>query len=128
VQFRVPPRFGGGGNGQPFLEVPVLHDTGSSMQTLFDSDLQIWGFDFAAYLLHGGPCTLGQFHTANGSVNRSCIRLEMRVTDGQSNYLCLWTEIDVCIHPTPQVDPVTRLSGNEMRQHLFFAIGRGNTP
>jgi len=125
-EFRVLPQFCIGANSNlTIFQVPVMYDTGSSMQTFFMSDLQLWGFDLIDYVYRLGPWRIEMFDTANGLLLCHCIKLEMRVVDCQSNFLLSWMEVEVCLHNPLQPGSGCRLSGNEIRQSLFTASGRG---
>jgi len=110
-----------------YLQAPVLHDTGSDMQSLYWIDLQALNFDAVTYTVCGGMILPVEVLTANGTTRKYSIQLQMKVVDVESKSLTDWFWITALIQDLYPGCPMLRLSGSEMRQHLFFATERGKT-
>jgi hypothetical protein len=115
-----------GGDDDHYIRVPVLNDTGSSNQTLYSSDLERLNFDVHTFKQRGGEYGNVTSSTSNGIVTRQFIKIQMRVVDTQGLALTEWFLTKVALraeHPGRKL----RLSGREVRQHLFFATPAGNS-
>jgi hypothetical protein len=109
------------------LQVPILNDTGSDIQSLYWLDLDALNFNNATYFHNGGEADTVRVHTAMGIIAKSWIQLQMKVVDIEGKSVTNWFWIKVLIQEIYPDCPMQRLSGYEMREHLFFATGRGNT-
>ena len=68
-----------------------------------------------------------QVNTAAGVVVRSRIILEVQLVTASGEELTPWLIEECTVCPVQQGIPTFRLSGNKMRQHLYFATAPGNT-
>ncbi|OJD22448.1 hypothetical protein ACJ73_06202 [Blastomyces percursus] len=85
------------------IDVTMLNDTGSSILTVFDTDI-------AALIIP--PTYIGKSF------------VEIQLLDPQGSAVSDWILEEGII--TPSVSGVTRLSGDGIRQSLYFAIAPGN--
>lgn len=120
ARFRLPAVFGGNQNNT--LNVSIINDTGSELQTIFPTDLAALHYNPGTYL-----GTIGNWpvDTANGTVVRTWIQIEMRIIKADGTAITPWfPEIGVItpLHGGTQY----RLSGKAMRAHLYFATAPGN--
>lgn len=104
---------------RPFL---VSNDTGSTLLTVFLSDLVALNFDST---LHNDA--LEGYHaiaTASGQTFEPLMTVEMQIVSPTFEGLTPWfEEIAVIKEDTPGI---TRLSGANMRRYLYFATRPGN--
>ena len=72
------------------------------------------------------PFSVGQapINTANGIVLRDKMKMEMKIVSVAGQELTPWFIEDAIVQPV--VSGSLRLSGNAMRQYLFFATPKGN--
>ncbi|KAJ5590858.1 hypothetical protein N7450_004830 [Penicillium hetheringtonii] len=110
--------------GDPNLTRPFLvsNDTGSTLLTVFLSDLVALNFDST---LHNDA--LEGYHaiaTASGQTFEPLMTVEMQIVSPTFEGLTPWfEEIAVIKEDTPGI---TRLSGANMRRYLYFATRPGN--
>ncbi|ODQ70281.1 hypothetical protein LIPSTDRAFT_74529 [Lipomyces starkeyi NRRL Y-11557] len=86
---------------------------------------QIWYFWVQPSFVHRtvGPTFLS---TASGGIYRQQIILEMQITEADGTAISSWfEEVAVITVPEPGA-PQCRLSGNAMRNFLYFATAPGN--
>ncbi|KAK9318986.1 hypothetical protein V1517DRAFT_79840 [Lipomyces orientalis] len=122
AKFRLPAIYG----GQPnvVLDVSIANDTGSNTQTIFTTDLAFLGYNPHTYTGRLGPTFLS---TASGGIYRQQIVLEMQIIEADGTAISSWfEEVAVITVPEPGV-PLCRLSGNAMRNFLYFATAPGNS-
>jgi hypothetical protein len=124
ARFRIPLLFGG--DDSTHLLLPVMNDTGSSIQGLFAADVASLNIDCLDYATNGGLLDSRFISTAGGEVERIVIQLEMQVVDLQGRSLTDWFITEILIQNPYPDGPQYRLSGSEVRAHLFFATPRGN--
>lgn len=98
----------------------MLNDTGSSVQTFYDTDLVALGIP-ANYVGYG---PLIQVTTANGVVWRRQISFQIQLLTPQGDLASNWILERGAI--TPAVPGAVRLSGDGIRQELYFATAPGN--
>ncbi|CAG8931552.1 unnamed protein product [Penicillium salamii] len=152
-QIRIPDRFGG--DPGKVHKIWMCNDTGSSTLSIFNSDLTALGFDPKWCYANSGHRTKivvlvsAQSHsrdvsieiccscsslsghsssqylsTANGPIWLAHFTIEMQIINAASVALTPWFEqLAVVKHWGP--DKI-RLSGDKMREHLFFATAPGN--
>ncbi|EGE07551.1 hypothetical protein TEQG_06465 [Trichophyton equinum CBS 127.97] len=94
----------------------MLNDTGSDLLIVFDTDLIILGIP-PTYMGFGPPIGIV---TAGGSV-----RVEIQLLNFQSEPIPGWTFEEAVV--VLSSEGAVRLSGNGMRQCLYFATAPGNT-
>src|SRR5438046_1511236 len=115
ASIKLPSRWGG--NDNVILLVGILNDTGSTLQTVFDNDLVLLRYNPQTY-----QGNMGQLYvqTANGVAGRQWVLVEMqlRKPDGTPAASDWFVESSVI---TPFGPTQTRLSGSELRSHLYFA-------
>jgi len=111
------------GFGDPSLvtNVTIANDTGSNLQTIFDTDLANLNCNINAY-----PVGLNPVFTAGGIVQRRMILIQMQILQANGDEVSPWFEEKAVITPVLPGATQCRLSGNEMRNHLFFATALGN--
>ena len=110
-----------GGDDNVILPVGILNDTGSTIQTLFDTDLLALGYNPQTYQGNTGQVYI---QTANGSVARQSILFEMKLRKPDGTPASGWFVEEGVITPSGQIN--TRLSGSRIRRHLYFATAPGN--
>ena len=98
-----------------------MNDTGSNVQTIFITDLTALRYDQHTYQGRLGTYPVG---TANGVILRERIVIEMQITRANGTAITPWFRENAVI--TLQLGIQDRLSGNAMRNHLFFATAPGN--
>lgn len=98
--------------------VPIMNDTGSNMQIILPGDL---------VALQHNPATspLGVTHiqTAGGMVARPVVDVEVQIMGANGFAMTDWLQERAVVG----VPGDFRLSGNVMRNHLYFATAPGNT-
>lgn len=102
----------------------VSNDTGSSIQTVFTSDLAALNFDENTY--HG---TVGfeSITTAAGPVTRLSILIELMILDSDGYRMTDWfEERATVVDDTNRSLGLERLSGKQIRRELYFATDRQN--
>jgi len=102
-----------------------MNDTGSDLLGLFPSDLQqisISEQNYASYM------TLIDVQTVGGSVQRTRVYIDMQILKEDGTIISEWMMESAIIIPPPvqHGDLQVRLSGNVMRDHLYFATAPGN--
>ncbi len=107
-----------GGNGT-VINVTILNDTGSTIQTVFRNDLIAMGAHLVQYHGYGHIVQIG---TANGNVNGRSIWVETRIMNG-TGASDWFFELGVIM---PQGQISTRLTGSQIRNHFYFATAPGN--
>jgi hypothetical protein len=100
-----------------------MNDTGSSVQTIFPTDLTALLHNQLTYQGYRGTLVV---ETANGLVRRRKIVIEMQITKADGTAITPWFTETAIITP-PQAGIQYRLSGKAMRNHLYFATPPGNT-
>ncbi|KAK9431774.1 hypothetical protein V1505DRAFT_367059 [Lipomyces doorenjongii] len=120
ANFRLVPEWG----GDPNLSIPVViaNDTGSDIQTTFDTDLILLNYDQSTY---GGRLPAIALQTANGLVIRQRIQIQVQIIDSTGREMTRWFLESAVI--VPHAGGTERLSGAAMRNHLYFATAPGNT-
>jgi hypothetical protein len=99
-----------------------MNDTGSSIQTLFSTDLAALGYNELTYRGHRG---IADIETANGTIRRRRIVTEMQIMKADGTTITPWfREFAVVLPPQPGIQ--CRLSGKAMRNHLYFATAPRN--
>ena len=99
-----------------------MNDTGSNVQTIFPTDLAALGYDQLTYQGLLGPLCI---ETANGVVFQEVIVIEMQIVKADGTAITPWFSENAVITPL-QAGIQDRLSGNAMRNHLYFATTPGN--
>ena len=69
----------------------ILNDTGSSVQTVFDTDLASLGYNSQTYQGHTGQADI---ETANGTVMRQLILIEVQLIKHDGTPASGWFEVD----------------------------------
>ncbi|OQE94175.1 hypothetical protein PENNAL_c0004G06162 [Penicillium nalgiovense] len=111
-----------GGEGEPTRQLLVCNNTGSSVLTLFYSDLVALEFDVSLH--YGALRSAGSILTANGHVILPTIAVDIQILTSTFVPLTPWLrETAVVKADTPGE---FRLSGAAMRNHLLFATPPGN--
>jgi len=109
----------------PELNTSICNDTGSEFQSLHLGDLQAIGLD-PANPQFGGHVGVVRLNLAQGQIAWApMVFIDMKILGPQGAQLTQLTEW----FPAYAVLDVTggaRLSGNEMRHHLYFATAKGN--
>ncbi|PLN83983.1 hypothetical protein BDW42DRAFT_191967 [Aspergillus taichungensis] len=110
-----------GGSSHLYVSVRIANDTGSNVQSIFDTDLTRLQYDPHTYLGTHGQVPLT---TASGIIFREQIVIELQIVDSQGEEISPWfAEVAVII---PEELGVVRLSGGAMRNQLYFATAPGN--
>ena len=99
-----------------------MNDTGSNIQTIFSTDLTALRYDQATYLGNLGALSIT---TAGGVIFRDRIMIEMQITKADGTAITPWFRETAVVTPL-QAGIQHRLSGNAMRDHLYFATAPGN--
>ncbi|OJD26154.1 hypothetical protein ACJ73_02464 [Blastomyces percursus] len=102
------------------IDVMMLNDTGSNTMTVFDTDLTA----LAIPPTYRGLGPEVPITTAGGTVTRKQIIIEVQLVDFQGNPVSEWIREGGIVAPA---DPgASRLSGDGIRQSLYFATAPGN--
>ncbi|KAJ8099028.1 hypothetical protein POJ06DRAFT_302012 [Lipomyces tetrasporus] len=102
----------------------IMNDTGSDVQTIFTTDLAFLGYNPYSY---AGRLGGAFFSTASGGIFRERIVLEMQIIKADGTAVSPWFE-EIAVITTAQPGfPQPRLSGNAMRNYLYFATAPGNS-
>ncbi|KAK9334887.1 hypothetical protein V1521DRAFT_133287 [Lipomyces starkeyi] len=122
AKFRLPATYG----GQPdiILDVSIMNDTGSDVQTIFTTDLAFLGYNPYSY---AGRLGGAFFSTASGGIYHERIVLEMQIAKVDGTAVSPWFEEIAVITAAQPGFPQPRLSGNAMRTYLYFATAPGNS-
>ncbi|KAJ5709836.1 hypothetical protein N7493_009428 [Penicillium malachiteum] len=104
-----------------FISGRIANDTGSSIQTIFFSDLTRLQYNPQTYLGNIGQVPV---NTASGVVVRERIMIEIQILDYHWNPITPWF-IEYAVI-TPDTQGSVRLSGTGIRNHLYFATAPGN--
>jgi hypothetical protein len=110
-----------GGDDNAVIRMRLLNDTGSSLQTIFDTDLASIYYNPQTY-----QGNLGQLNvtTANGTVARQGIVVEMQLRKPNWEPASDWfVENGVIVPFAPNI---TRLSGSGLQSSLYFVTTPGN--
>src|SRR5271163_1385 len=99
-----------------------MNDTGSNIQTIFPTDLAALRYDPSTYL---GDLGMFAITTANGDAFRNRIMIEMQIIKADGTAITPWFW-EVAVDTPLQSGMQWRLSGNAMRNHLYFATAPGN--
>ena len=99
-----------------------MNDTGCNIQTLLPTDRAALGYNQLTYQGHLGAVNVG---TANGVVRRRRIVIETQIIKADGTVITPWFRENAVILP-PQPGIQYRLSGREIRNHLYFATAPGN--
>jgi hypothetical protein len=99
-----------------------MNDTGSNVLTIFTTDLTALRYDQYTYQGRLGTYPVG---TANGVTLRERIVIEIQITRANGTAITPWFRENAVITPL-QPGIQDRLSGNAMRNHLYFATAPGN--
>lgn len=106
-----------GVQGGPSLRIDITNDTGSSVQTVLPQDVEYLNYDPD---VHGGG--FAGINTAAGVVHRQRLYLDMQIVDTDGRPFTSWYQQLAVVG-----DPHSlRLSGEGMRNHLYFATSPGN--
>ncbi|OAX79324.1 hypothetical protein ACJ72_06359 [Emergomyces africanus] len=103
------------------IDVTMLNDTGSNTLTVFDTDIAALAIRLT-YMGYGADVPI---MTAGGTVTRRQISVEIQLLDSQGNAVSDWILEEGII--TPSASGVTRLSGDGIRQSLYFATAPGKS-
>jgi len=112
-----------GGNPNITTNVSIVNDTGSDAQTIFSTDLTNLHYNHNTYRGRMGFVHVG---TANGVVPRERVMIEIQLIKADGTIVSPWLLETAVITPVQQGVPQLRLSGNAMRNHLYFATAPGN--
>lgn len=98
--------------------VSIMNDTGSNAQMILPADLVALQHNPAT-----SPFNLNYAHTAGGMLY--CLRVDIEVQIMGANGVAMthWLPERAVVSPPGGI----RLSGNAMRNHLYFATAPGNT-
>jgi len=111
-----------GGQADIMTYVTVANDTGSNRQTVLDIDLTALG----TLPTYRGWMLPAMIYTAGGAVIREQIVLEIQMITQDGKELTPWiSEECVVVHVQPNIHTY-RLSGQQMRNYLYFATSPGN--
>jgi hypothetical protein len=104
----------------------MINDTGSSLFILFEDELVTLSVDGQG--LYPGRNGVGSIITANGSIRRDLCTVEMKLIDVNGHAITGWFIEKACVMPRdpptsrePQTNTENRLSGQEMRDYMYFA-------
>ncbi|RHZ68958.1 hypothetical protein CDV55_104354 [Aspergillus turcosus] len=110
-----------GGHANLTISRRIANDTGSSVQTIFVSDLVELQYNAQTYAGNLGVAFIG---TASAPVLRQRIEIELQILNGQGETMTPWfPEVAVIV---PDGPGLARLSGRAMRNHIYFATAPGN--
>lgn len=102
----------------------VSNDTGSTIQTVFTSDLANLNYDESTYHAVIGYESI---ITAAGPVIRLSIGIELMIVDTDRNRMTPWfKERAIVVDNTTSSFGLERLSGRQIRRELYFATDRQN--
>jgi hypothetical protein len=107
-----------GGSGTEYA-VSVLNDTGSNLLNVWDNHAASMGIDKPTYTQYRAPVAVD---TAAGTTYRTKTKVQICVMDLTQVPLSDWFEEDCVV--VPQTSPL--LSGQNMRNELYFATAKGN--
>ncbi|TPX24059.1 hypothetical protein DIZ76_013402 [Coccidioides immitis] len=102
------------------IDITMLNDTGSNTLTVFNTALLALAIP-PDYLGFGANIPIT---TAGGMVRRQQITVEIQLLDSQGNAVSDWVLKQGIV--TPATTGACRLSGNGIRQSLYFATAPGN--
>ncbi|OJD27481.1 hypothetical protein ACJ73_01120 [Blastomyces percursus] len=102
------------------IDVTMLNDTGSNTLTIFDTDLLALAIP-STYMGFGANVPIT---TAAGIIWRQQITVEIQLLDSQGNAVSDWILEQGIV--TPAATGAGRLSGDGIRQSLYFATAPGN--
>lgn len=112
-----------GGDDRVTIGITIGNDTGSNVLSLFSTDLDTLGCDYRNYNGMMGDIAVA---TANGVCIRARIMVEMQLLRADHSAFTSWFVESAVVIPTVLGQNQMRLSGNGMRQILFFATSPGN--
>lgn len=119
---RLAPQFGG--DPRLVVFVSIGNDTGSDLQTLYPAELRILRFDPQRYQGFVGRTLID---TANGTVMRDLVLVEiMALKEDGVTSLTDWLLEKAVIMPEEFRVGSQRLSGGNIRRHLYSATAPGN--
>jgi len=121
ARFRLPAHLGG--NPNVFTYISIANDTGSNLQTVFTTDLANLQYNANTY---GGNLPAISVNTAGGLVLRQRITLEVQLLKADGSAVSPWIQEVGVITPVQQGTQQYRLSGNAMRNFLYFGTAPGN--
>lgn len=114
---RLSPNLGGDGTA---MRVLLLNHTGSTSQSIFQSDLSTLGLTPQ----YGGLGNMVPVITANGQVDQRSIWIQVQLVRADGTSVSDWID-EMGIIST--AEPATmRLTGDLIRNHLYFATAPGN--
>lgn len=113
---RLSPDLGGDGTA---MHVMLLNDTGSTSQSVFQSDLSTLGLTPQ----YGGLGNIVSVVTANGQVDQRSIWIQVQLLRTDGTAVSDWIDEMGIISTEPET---TRLTGDLIRNHLYFATVPGN--
>ncbi|OAA58999.1 hypothetical protein SPI_06201 [Niveomyces insectorum RCEF 264] len=99
------------------IRVAIVNDTGSNRQTVLPTDMQALGFDSGRHASANVLVT-----TAGGNIVRVSLWLAMQIVKENGDPLTHWYIEAAVVGEFSDA----RLSGNGMRNHLYFATAPGN--
>ena len=99
-----------------------MNDTGSNILTIFLTDLAALRYDKGTYLGNLGTLSIAM---AGGVIFREKIVIEMQIIKADGTAITPWFRESEVVTPL-QPGMQHRLSGNAMRDHLYFATAPGN--
>jgi hypothetical protein len=111
-----------GGDPNITLTVSIMNDTGSSIQTIWPTDLVALRYNQHTYQGRLGTLSIA---TANGVAVREKVVIEMQIIKADGTAITPWFRENAVVTPL-QPGIQYRLSGNAMRDHLYFATAPGN--
>ena len=120
---RIPTDLGGDDDRICFID--CVFDTGSSRQTIRESDLATINFDPRTY---SGFFGVAVAQTANGRKALNTLKVEIRVVDtdfSPPRPMTFWMDEWAAI--VPDRDPFPRLSGTVIYENLFFGLSSYDT-
>lgn len=112
-----------GGDDRVSIGITIGNDTGSNVLSLFSTDLDTLGCDYQTYQGIMGDIVV---NTANGACTRAKIMVEMQLLRADHSPFTSWFAEPAVVIPNVFGQNQMRLSGNGMRQLLFFATSPGN--
>lgn len=112
-----------GGDDRVTIGITIGNDTGSNVLSLLSTDLDTLGCDYRTYNGIMGDITVA---TANGVCTRARVMVEMQLLRADQSPFTGWFLESAVVIPTVFGQNQMRLSGNGMRQILFFATSPGN--
>ena len=112
-----------GGDDRVTIGFTIGNDTGSNILSLFSTDLDALGCNYQTYNGIMGDVVVA---TANGVCLRDRILVEMQLLRADYSPFTSWFVESAVVVPNVLGQDQMRLSGNGMRQILFFATSPGN--